>query len=149
MALDILALQRIGTDRRSSSMTPDLSVALRAFQSAFSLDTYNLADAHRLPFVFPAEEDLAGALPIFAALPLEAQQNIRSSVDIDLCAKLLTFALRMATYAVRRRTETYIRSGLLGLTLDDDVADYRDVTRVLCALRDGSCRLCVNFESIF
>jgi hypothetical protein len=54
----------------------------------------------------------------------------------------------MATVAVRRKGPHYIEAGLMGLVLDDDLLDSRDVYRVFGVLSDAAARIGMDATAV-
>ena len=115
--------------------------SLEKFGASVKFEDYNFDNYHRLPFPLDFEMELSRALPTFEFLDEQAWKAVREQVDLDLAAKLSVYALRMATWAVRRLDPGYIYCGMIALTLDNGIRDPRDVLGAACVLYDAGLRI--------
>lgn len=75
-------------------------------------------------------------------------QSIRARLNyVDEC-HLVTFAVRMAILAARTNTISDIRSGTLGLVIDNGIVDGREILIQLSIVEDCALRLGTDLESI-
>lgn len=130
----------------NATMMAELVTVIQRFGQANLPSIYNMFDCHKLNELLPIEGELAVKAVAFAHLQPDERHAVRSGIDSKLAARLAAFSLRMATNAVGSRNESYLISGALVLTMDNDVLDPRDVYVVLAVLSDAGDRLSLRFD---
>ena len=114
---------------------------LELFRRSVNCVSYYFDTFHRLPWPLPGEE---GVIDLLSELEFANERDwnsIRSHLDVEIAARLLTLSLRMATLAVREKHTAYLPTAATALILDRDLLDARDVLRATCVLWDAAHRV--------
>jgi hypothetical protein len=122
--------------------------SVKRFSDAFAFDEYNLFSCHGRPMLSEEEKRFADTLECFGDIPTHDWAAIRREVDLKLSAKLLAFAVRMASAAAREGEDHFLKSGFMALVLDNNVIDERDIYLVACILGDAAHRLGVSVDAM-
>ena len=121
--------------------------ALNSFDASHSFERYNMFNCDKVGSLSAVENELAFAL-VQSYLSDDEATAIRERVNLDLGAKLVAFAIRMASAALQNNATDMVESGVVALTLDDDVLDDRDVYVALAVLDDAGRRLSVATDEV-
>lgn len=108
------------------------------------------------PMLTAAEIVLLEAIERCASLLADDVSLVRSrflgsetrSINIRRAYLLTFFAVRMAVYGVRSQNAQVVELGLLGLVLDDNLVDYREVLKALVIIEDCAKRLGLDLGTI-
>lgn len=131
-------------------MKDECLLVLDAFLKIVSdLEDYTLFSCHRITGILDAEERLSNKWTEFELLNTTDWNDIRSLIDEHASGKLLAYGMRMAFLAVRHRKQVGVWHGLMGLVVDNDILDYRDVLTVATLLYDAATRLEASPEVMF
>ena len=95
-----------------------------------------------------AEERMALALPAVADMPPEDRARMREAVDYFVMCRLLLLSMRLSSAAVQRMCAELLFPAALALTLDNDIADPRDVYMALAIICNASARVGVDADQI-
>jgi hypothetical protein len=96
----------------------------------------------------PSEEIAFGNLPfVTGTADLDTVLAIRSTLTVRMSYALLSFAVRSAVLAVRRRSSQLLRSVIPLFVIDDDQVDWRDVITALSIVDDCAERLSMDLSS--
>lgn len=95
----------------------------------------------------PSEQALLEAIEQSAPLGEAELLPFRKNLTIRDTYSLLIFAVRMAILAARTGAPGIFRAGLLGVVVDDEVADWRDVLTALSIIEDCASRIGLDFRS--
>ena len=123
--------------------------ALNDFAASTALANYNVSNCHKLPLPLDAEVRLSNAWEAFEALSEEECKAVRAGIVLEVAARLLTYGMRMAMYAVRTAKVEHIEHGLMGLVMDEDLLDDRFVLMIASVLYDAAVRIGVNPADLF
>ncbi|MCL6508392.1 MAG: hypothetical protein K6T59_15360 [Bryobacteraceae bacterium] len=119
------------------------------FSMAKTIDAYTIFSCHKISKILSTEAQLSERWGDFETLSSQEWDDIRASVD-DVCAGyLLVYGMRMAFLSVRAKKQIGIWYGVMGIVVDDDILDYRDVLSVATLLYDGALRLEANPAVLF
>src|SRR5437667_360485 len=127
----------------------ELLSALDKFDLSMESGKYRLFNCPELPYLLRIEYDLATALAGLDRLSGAEWEAVRARIDKWLAAKLRAFSLRMATMAIRSRKVEFLECGIIGLILDKDIQEDRDVCAVCCVLYDAANRIGTSPELAF
>jgi hypothetical protein len=92
----------------------------------------------------PLPEALLEVLPAIVELSREDLEAMRAKVGRREARILDTFVMRMAILAVRRADPEIIKKSIVGLFLDNDVLDYRDVLTTVSIVNDCASRVGID-----
>src|SRR5262249_23317668 len=125
-------------------------LALDAFFSVVrTIGDYTLFSCHKIKDYLDVEEQLSNKWTEFESLTTSDWNDISASIDEIKSGCLLVYGMRMAFLSVRSRKPLGVWHGLMGLVLDNDILDYRDVLRVATLLYDAATRLGASPEELF
>jgi hypothetical protein len=101
------------------------------------------------PSVIPStpEQNLLTALEGNPQIDPAELALFRQHLNVRDAYSLVTFAVRMAVWAVRSESPQRLRAGLFTVVIDDGTVDWRDILRALAILEDCSARLGLNFKT--
>jgi hypothetical protein len=123
--------------------------ALVTFENAIShIPGYNLFKCNTIALPLEAETNLSGAWRTFELLDIGGWMSVRASITRKCAGGLLTYAVRMATLAVRTYEASHVYDGFFSLVVDERLMDYRDVCRVACVLYDAATRIHSSPDSL-
>jgi len=114
----------------------------------------DISDAYETAYFWNAIPDpldlaISRFIDRFMASP-DSERVEAAAVFSDKQALMLdAFAVRMASWAVRRQSSAPITWGLVALTLDCGKFDYRETTPVLVPLYDAALRIKVDSRALF
>ena len=92
---------------------------------------------------------LLGTMYQFSQLNEEERNRVRESLEIKASYSVITFAVRMAIWAVRSNDADKLSNAALGIMMVPDTADSRDILRALAIMNDCSVRLGIPLAEIF
>jgi hypothetical protein len=81
------------------------------------------------PIPGPMDSSLSTIWPLIESLSNLELDAVRKTIDLEVAAKLLGYAERMAVIALRRQDLLAVMHGLYALSLDEDILDGRDILR--------------------
>lgn len=116
---------------------------------ATSMRGYSVFRCHTFKVESEAEKLLASSLTKCESLTGAEFDEIRTIVDEARLGRLITYGMRMATFAVRQDDPLGIWHGLMGLVLENSRADYRDIIIVASLLYDAAGRVNANPDELF
>ncbi len=85
---------------------------------------------------------------LYEQLTKEQREILRAEIRENLAESLLHFAWRMAVRALREKSDTPLRLGLIALVIEDRQTDWRITWIRLGYICYAATRLCVDFDSI-
>ena len=102
------------------------------------------------PVPLPTDDELLFLNEIQNASDLSANQLeiFRDSLSIRQCYDLVIFAVRMAVLAVRINCPNYLTAAFLGLVVDDNTADFRDILSAIAIIENCAMRLNMDFVDV-
>ena len=139
--------RNLGRERRESE--PNRADALSQIMDAVAENPYTMFSCHEIERVFDFEEHLSRTWEEFRSLSSADWDEIRSLVDVTLAGTLLSYSMRMAILAVRGRDVRRLRDAVMGLVVDNDLVDFRDLVTHACLVYDAAKRTGVDPESLF
>ena len=100
--------------------------------------------------VLPLESELqlVVAIQMVKGVSKRDCDEFRQLLNVRDAYSLVIFSVRMAVLAVRKQDSSFLRTGLIGLVLDDGVVDWRDVIVALAIIEDCSARIAINSETV-
>jgi hypothetical protein len=119
------------------------------FSSMRKAQDYTVFACDKQTTILEAEDRLSEKWTGFESLSTDDWREIRSVIDLTGAGLLLVYAMRMSIFAVREKSVAKIWYGLMGIVLDNDVLDYRDVLSIATLLYDAAVRLQVPAEDLF
>lgn len=98
----------------------------------------------------PSEHDneVNSFISQFMKLKLEERSFIQKELEEMNKSVFLAFGVRMASYAVRRKSEHFIRQGLRGICISIDVGDLREDMIILSTLHDALLKIGSNADKV-
>ena len=108
-------------------------------------------EQYDLPFeeFLPAEEEMRFVLPKVVQLDTGAFATLRASIDMHLAVLLNRFARRMANAAVQLNNDDLVCVALVGVSLDNDLLDDRDVYGTGALIIDSLSRRNLDASTLF
>src|SRR5262245_45559660 len=128
------------------SVEHEVVCAIRKFVSSRRAVYDEFPSGGSLPIPQPVERSLLEVL--------ERNQPIDSSTVSASCFEfstgqaddLVIFSVRMAIYAARASLAHVLRAGMIGLVLDDNVLDERDLLSALSIIEDCASRIGADMQ---
>lgn len=125
-----------------------LAVMKSFIASTMKVRRYATLDAP-IPIPLESESKLSGAWPRIEQLSNREWNTLRRTVDAIATSRLSSYSMRMASYAVRKQAPEFVHHGLMGLIVDNNTMDYREVLGAGCLLYDACLRLKVGPDDLF
>jgi hypothetical protein len=119
------------------------------YSTAKTIDTYTIFSCHEIHQILSVEAQLSERWVDFETLSSRDWDDIRASVDEACSGYLLVYGMRMAFLSVRAKKQIGIWHGVMGIVVDGDILDYRDVLSVATLLYDAALRLEANPAVLF
>jgi len=160
--LDALTKARSRARIRSSIVLPPLLEAaiadnvhdehadfVRAIKDGLSADCYTMFSCHEIQGILDFEQQLSSTWDDFEALVSVEWGDIRSFVDPRLAGTLLVYSMRMSMLVVRNRDKRRLRDAVMGLVVDKDLLDYRDLLTIASLAYDAALRIGADPKTYF
>ena len=128
-------------DTKAGPLEGDL---LKQVMSAIASTPYTMFNAGTIEGSLSFEEGLSRTWSEFRELGATAWHELRSRVDASLAGLLLVYSMRMSILAVRHREKHRLYDAAMGLVIDNDLLDYRDVLTVACLIYDAATRIGID-----
>ena len=121
---------------------------VRALRESLIEDCYNIFFYHEVEGTLDFEEELSRNWDEFESLASAEWAEIRSIVDASLAGTLLIYSMRMSTLAVRGGNPRRLRDAVMGLVVDTDLLDSRDIIVAATLAYDAATRIGADPEQL-
>jgi hypothetical protein len=118
----------------------------RFLSAAASYGRYSMSGEPCIPA--DCEVEFLSRLNDGSPIMREAVLAIRERLTVTNAYTLACFAVRMATYAVRSKNVTTLRLGVIGIIVDENLVDWRDVLIYLAVIEDCALRLGLDLNTV-
>lgn len=122
-----------------------VELAIVSFLSS-SNHHYDFPAGGKLSIPSETEASLIDALQRITKPQLSDIGRIRQMLSFRDCYTFLIFAVRMALLGARRGNASLLRSGLIGLIVDNGQVDYRDILCALSIIENCASRIHVDLQ---
>jgi hypothetical protein len=123
----------------------DVRIAMKQFLEWCPHREYDFPLGGTVPILSDAEHRLVGEITMAMPIATDAVQEIRAGLSRLEAYALVIFAIRSAVAAVRCEDSVILRAGLVGIVIDDELVDWRDILRALALIESCAGRLKVEF----